>query len=304
MFSGDAMTPPHAHPLRDRVKRALSPTPPRPTECLLPLEAARKYLEGHRLVLASAVGVEKAHAALVDLRSHLTSASSPSSPATPVAWSSPSGSSSSSDASPRPGAAAPRVPVAAPACRACEADDSYLLLDAAGGARVCAACGAVAEEALHLVPSYEEAPLYKPRLPRVDGVCRALVERLSAPLSETSLHFLADLRHWNQFVRLSDDALLGAARSMQGWRRGAHTRLCRVVAGLLLAEMGTALYSEEEIRACVRTRRPLPEVAPRVPDPTFPCPRCGVLRHDAKTARFHCRPYGKKRQAARVPRPG
>jgi hypothetical protein len=159
--------------------------------------------------------------------------------------------------------ASSRVPPDCPECRL-----GYVMLDEREGQRVCDRCGIVVSESLNIHPDFESSYHSTPS---------------EMPISPM-------LAHWNQFVGLSTAQLAEASPRLPN---NVETRSGATKLAAALLEPILEMPNEETTRRKVAATRHLDNVGTTVRNPEFPCAACGALFFDAKTARLHCKRFGK-----------
>lgn len=247
--------------LLERVRRTVSPERETPAEePFLPFDAVRELLSAHPLVHALGVEARAVHEAILDLGKSTQRDVTTCPPPTHRAFD----------------------------CPTCA--KGFVVLDVQTGTHLCERCGAVACDQVLQVE-------YIPRCFDGTAVNRAFlpdVASLATPsVPKTSF---ADVTHWNQFVRVSSASLDSVVRFVDAWPgRRVHPYPVRVAAALLSVHMADHFLNESEMRRQLRRGEGLVKLETTVPRPQFPCPSCDVRCHDIKTARFHCRPFGRKR---------
>ena len=183
-------------------------------------------------------------------------------------------------------------------------------LDAHGGCRVCADCGAVLTlRAINVEPEFRKAPeVTAPRRQWGDGKgSTPHVTAYSSKVVNDPMHarsdFWNDLEHWNAYAHLTVEELERADRTLRDWRQAdGHERLVRLVAVLLYPNVRPQIRDESTLRDAVRTApfrrlgghvpQALETIVDPTPLPTFPCPSCDEKLHSTKDARMHCRGTG------------
>jgi hypothetical protein len=248
--------PPRWPMLAARVKQAVRAAPQRETP-LFPYGLVKEYLETHPIVVHQSLDPRAVHAALISFHSFQETQTRDEAPA--------------------------RVST----CPEC---DDFVELDARAGAVVCRRCGLVTQVGVNVEPEYQEAPSVVARHRGVPGVAEWACHMVDAP--EAS--FRDELEHWNQFTRLCEADLDDLEAILKRWG-GVHAS--RVAAGLLYKGLRSKFLDESASRRTVQRGGSIgSEVTTTFPEADFPCTTCGRKCHDMRTARFHCRPFGKRKR--------
>lgn len=248
---------------------------------LFPLETVRNFLETQRLLVVLNMRAQEVHGALLDYHRFVT-------PHRDEACVSDL---SSSDFAPN-----------CPECR-----KGYLIFDIREGNQLCDRCGVVVHTCLNFLPEVDRVAtdsVVNTFDRGIQGVPRWMIRQMASladrdgdgEAEEGLASFREEVEHWNHYVRLPEDELSFIVDQLGKWKGGGHTRLARVAAALLYRELKEYFPDEQTIRNSVRRRESLPEVTHTVALPQYPCPTCQTCCHDAKSARWHCRSFGKKRR--------
>lgn len=174
-------------------------------------------------------------------------------------------------------------------------------VDARGGCRVCSDCGAVLTlRSMTLHHDYSQTALSGQEHKEMTQALAATTKRfVSFGSEEPQSQHLDALEHWNHYTRHSCDEIATIDARLRAWEANkvfspTVSLTCRQAAALLYPLLRDRLTNETMLRECVSRGATLPVITSIVPEARFACTTCGVRRHDAKSARFHC----KKRRRA------
>ena len=244
-----------------------SPAQRRP-ELLLPRDLVQDYLEAHPLVHGAGLAPADVHQAILDW--HVYSAAGAAAPVSP------------------------RAPGRGPTCTECYL--GYIVIDAREGCCVCDRCGVVAPGSINVQLEYVAPPV--PTTSGGPGAPRVPSGLVLAPAPRS---FRSELDHWNAYTQLPSHTVGTLVHRLDAWETH-HPRALRVAAALLHEGLARVAPSEEAVRRAARTSRSslrpaasLQPITSTAPSARFACGACGHGCHDARTARFHCKPFGVKR---------
>ena len=299
--------------LADRCRRASTEAAPVTTGGrMLPFSCCRDFLTSHLLVTTFRLSATEVHDAIVQLDIFLHTRDTPSLP-TSLGEDEDFSQNNPDDIWGVFEQANGRVGCAQQLCIECSS--TSLFLDHVNAYMVCGECGMVQTRGtINVIPEFVKAVDDLPRKRRrgIQGVPNWMVQQLAcAGDDDRPATYMDDLEHMNASVNLVTDDLHMCERWLQRWSSSYLSRDLRVAAALLYPALRGRFLKEDEVRRCVRTvvqhagteerdGRIVPSwrmtggtlsMCPTdmAPQPTHPCPDCGVLQHCRKSARYHCR---------------